>query len=273
MMLYIENKNYWKELDWSLSWVSGRLFETDSTRSRVAHIFNSIQVELSIFSTRLNSTRVEIESTRLDLSRTRTWRQDAKNINIEQYFRLFFCNKLHYLCALSLRIIFASLNFAFAHLRISHCALPLCITFVFRICAFRICASAYFTLCITFVHYLCISHLRICVFHIVHYLCALSLYFAFAHLHILHCAVSLCIIFARKTRENTIYLSLSNYLSSRIEFLSRVVEFSFTTRFEFSISTFQLDSTWVTKFRNSIRRDQSKKNAKILKNTAKIAFT
>jgi hypothetical protein len=88
----------------------------------------------------------------VDSSSKQKWRQVAKNKNIEQYFRLFLCNKL--------------------------------------------------TNCITFVHYLC--------------------------------ALSLCIIFARKTRENTVYLFLFKILSNRIENSN-----------QYSISTSWLDSnTW-----------------------------
>jgi hypothetical protein len=154
-------------LDWSLSRVSSWYFQLDLIRSWIVYIFNSIRVELSIFSTRLHSTQVEIESTRLNSSRTWTWHQDAKNRNIEQYFRLFFYNKLHYLCALSLHIIFASLH---SHLRICvfrivHylCALSLHIIF----------ASLYFAF--AHLHICAFAHLRICIFRIVQYLCALSL--------------------------------------------------------------------------------------------------
>ncbi len=43
------------------------------------------------------------------------------------------------------------------------------------------------------------------------------------------------------------YLHLSNILSSWVEFSSQIVESSFSTRFEFSSSTFQLDVTWIQK--------------------------
>ncbi len=65
------------KLDWSSSWVSSWHFEFDSIRSRVAHIFNSTWVKLSIFSTWRDSTRLGIESTRLDPSRIRAWHQES----------------------------------------------------------------------------------------------------------------------------------------------------------------------------------------------------
>ncbi len=50
-------------LDWLSSQVSSWHFELKLRSSRVTHIFNSIRVELLIFSTWRNSTRLEIEST------------------------------------------------------------------------------------------------------------------------------------------------------------------------------------------------------------------
>ncbi len=45
-------------IDWSSSWVSSWHFEPESRSSRVAHIFNSTRVELLIFSTWRDSTRL-----------------------------------------------------------------------------------------------------------------------------------------------------------------------------------------------------------------------
>jgi len=64
------------KLDWLLSWVLSWHFKLESRLSQVAHIFNSIQVELLIFSTWCNSTRLRIESTWLDSSRTWAWHQE-----------------------------------------------------------------------------------------------------------------------------------------------------------------------------------------------------
>ncbi len=64
-------------IDWSSDRVSGWHFEFDSIRSRVVHIFNSIWVELLIFSTWRDSTRLRIESTRPDSPRIRAWRQES----------------------------------------------------------------------------------------------------------------------------------------------------------------------------------------------------
>ncbi len=58
------------QLDWSSSQVLNWHFEFNSTWSWVTHIFNLIWVELSIFSTWLDSTRLEIELTQLNSSRT-----------------------------------------------------------------------------------------------------------------------------------------------------------------------------------------------------------
>ncbi len=65
------------DLDWSSSRVSNWHFEPESYSNRIAHIFNSIRVELSIFPTRRDSTRLGIESTRPDPPRTRAWRQEG----------------------------------------------------------------------------------------------------------------------------------------------------------------------------------------------------
>ncbi len=80
-----EVKNKWVKIninhinfsiDWSSSRVSSWHFELELISSRVAHIFNSIRVELLIFSTWRDSTRLEIESIQLDSSRTQTWCQE-----------------------------------------------------------------------------------------------------------------------------------------------------------------------------------------------------
>jgi len=63
--------------DWSSSWVSSWHFEFNSIQSRIAHIFNSTQVKLSIFSTWRDSIRLRIESTQLDSSRTQAWHQES----------------------------------------------------------------------------------------------------------------------------------------------------------------------------------------------------
>ena len=72
----IDKTDLSQQLDWSSSRVSSWHFEFDSIQSRIAHIFNSTQVELRIFSIRRDSTRLKIESTRLDPSRIRAWRQE-----------------------------------------------------------------------------------------------------------------------------------------------------------------------------------------------------
>ncbi len=70
----IESKMF---LDWSSSWVLNWHFELKSISSWVAHIFNSIQVKLLIFSTWRDSTQLRIESIQLNLSRTQAWRQES----------------------------------------------------------------------------------------------------------------------------------------------------------------------------------------------------
>ncbi len=61
-----------ESVDWSSSWVSSWHFELESILSQVTHIFNLIQVKLLIFSTWHDLTRLEIESTQLNSSRTWT---------------------------------------------------------------------------------------------------------------------------------------------------------------------------------------------------------
>ena len=53
------------------------------------------------------------------------------------------------------------------------------------------------------------------------------------------------------------YLHLSNILLNRVEFLSRVIESSFSTRLEFSNSTSQFNSTLFQKNFNSIQHFSS----------------
>jgi len=65
------------EIDWSSSRVSNWHFELESRSSRVTYIFNSIQVELLIFSTWRNSTQLRIESIWLDSPRIWAWRQES----------------------------------------------------------------------------------------------------------------------------------------------------------------------------------------------------
>ncbi len=72
-----EFDEFLRDVNWSSSRVLNWHFELESRSSRVAHIFNSTQVKLLIFSTWCNSTRLRIESTRLDLSRTQAWRQES----------------------------------------------------------------------------------------------------------------------------------------------------------------------------------------------------
>jgi len=78
---------YNESLDWSSSRVLNWHFEFDLIWSWVAHIFNSIRVKLSIFSTRRDSTRLEIGSTRLDSSR-------ELNIDFSPLFCIIF---LHFI--------------------------------------------------------------------------------------------------------------------------------------------------------------------------------
>ncbi len=65
------------ELDWSSSRVSSWHFELEPISSRIAHIFNPIWVELLIFSTWRDSTRLGIGSIRPDPPRIRAWRQEG----------------------------------------------------------------------------------------------------------------------------------------------------------------------------------------------------
>jgi len=110
----------------------------------------------------------------------------------------------YYLCLLSLLIVFlhfAFANFAFTHFAFTHFAFAL-LHLLFCICSFAF----------------AISYLRIAF---AHYLCSLSLLIIFVNcffvFRILHCALSLYIIFARKTRENTVYLFLFKILANRVE--------------------------------------------------------
>ncbi len=60
------------------------------------------------------------------------------------------------------------------------------------------------------------------------------------------------------------YLHLFNILSSQVEFSSRVIESSFSTRLECLISTSQFDSTLFQIFFNSTWRDQSTLNERVI---------
>ncbi len=64
-------------IDWLSGWILSWYVEFDSIQSRIAHIFNSIQVELSIFSIWHDSTQLEIESIWFNSSRTQAWCQES----------------------------------------------------------------------------------------------------------------------------------------------------------------------------------------------------